>query len=413
MTSLLVLGVKSSIFSLPNIRFAFLRKLAYSAFMPITAHDYRTPGQLIRALLEERSWSIRTLAIVLQVGETSMSRVVADKQPVTVEMALAMSDVFGVPAERFLELQQSYDLAKARIASIPNPGLETRARLFGGLPVAEMIKRGWLKADDMKDVPKVEMALAKFFGVTSPQEIEILPHAAKKTHVNVPTSPAQLAWLYRVREIAADMLAGRYSPHSVQAAIPKLKALLGAPEEARKVPRILAECGIRFVIVETLPTANIDGVCFWLNDASPVIGMSLRHDRIDNFWFVLRHELEHVIQLHGRAAAMVDAELEGDRAGVGIGISEEERIANRVAADFCVPTDQIDGFIRRKAPFFPERDVLGFARTLGVHPGLIAGQLQHRTKRFELFRSHLVKIRQFVLPGAMSDGWGNVAPIGN
>ena len=90
-----------------------------------------------------------------------------------------------------------------------------------------------------------------------------------------------------------------------------------SPEAAGKVPRILTESGIRFVIVEALSSSKIDGVCFWLDDFSPVIGLTLRFDRIDNFWFVLRHELEHVIQRHGRSAAMFDAELEGDRAGTG------------------------------------------------------------------------------------------------
>ena len=163
--------------------------------------------------------------------------------------------------------------------------------------------------------PRLMAALAKFFGVASPDEIEILPHAAKKTMVAGEVTPVQLAWLYRVKEIASEMLVARYSPKGVRAAIPNLSALLGAREEARKAPRILAESGIRFVIVESLSSAKIDGVCFWLNSTSPVIGMSLRYDRIDNFWFVLRHELEHVLRLHGRSAMVLDAELEGDKAG--------------------------------------------------------------------------------------------------
>ena len=139
---------------------------------------------------------------------------------------------------------------------------------------------------------------------------------------------------------------------------------LSAPEEARKVPRILAECGIRYVIVESLTSAKIDGVCFWLNDHSPVIGMSLRHDRIDNFWFVLRHEIEHVLRQHGQiqAAIMLDAELEGEKAGTGSSISEEERVANEAAANFCVPQQSLKSFIARKSPFFNERDILGFAK---------------------------------------------------
>jgi len=374
--------------------------------------DYRTPGQLIQTLLDSRGWTQRVLAIILGVDETGLNKIVAGKRPVDAEMALMLGDTFSVAAERFLELQKSFDLAKARIVSRPNPGRATRAHLFGDLPIGEMIKRGWLDADDIRNVPKVEAALTKFFGVNVPDEIEILPNAAKKTNVATPATPAQLAWIYRVREIASEMLVGRYSPSAVHHAVKRLSALLSAPEEARKVPRILAESGIRYVIVESLVSAKIDGVCFWLNDASPVIGMSLRHDRIDNFWFVLRHELEHVLRLHGRTAAMMDAELEGERAGIGANISDEERIANEASANFCVPRQAMDGFIARKQPFFAERDILGFARTLQIHPGIVAGQLQHRTARYDRFRNHLVKIRSAVAPSAIVDGWGDIAPVG-
>jgi HTH-type transcriptional regulator/antitoxin HigA len=222
----------------------------------------------------------------------------------------------------------------------------------------------------------------------------------------------QLAWLYRVKAIASEMLVARYSPETVRTAIKRLSNLLAAAEEIRKVPRILTESGIRYVIVESLPSAKIDGVCFWLNGTSPVIGMSLRHDRIDNFWFVLRHELEHMIQLHGRENPIPEIELEGEKAGTGPGITQEERVANEAAADFCVPTKMMDAFIARKSPFFAERDILGFARTINVHPGLIAGQLRRRTGRYDRFRHHLVKIRSIIAPSAIVDGWGDVAPVG-
>jgi HTH-type transcriptional regulator/antitoxin HigA len=298
------------------------------------------------------------------------------------------------------------------IVTKPDPGRANRALLFGDLPVPEMIKRGWLDVDSVMDVSRVEAALTKFFKVETLDEIEILPHAAKKTDVCAPATPAQLAWLYRVREIASEMLVARYSSDAAHFAVAALKDLRGSAEEARKVPRILAESGIRFVIVETLKSAKIDGVCFWLDEVSPVIGMTLRFDRIDNFWFVLRHEMEHVLQGHGKMAAMLDSELEGAKASTGDDIPKEEQVANRAAADFCVPQGMMEKFIARKAPVFAERDILGFARTLNVHPGLVAGQLQRRTARYDRFRSHLVGIRSFVSPSAVVDGWGDVAQVG-
>lgn len=110
-----------------------------------------------------------------------------------------------------------------------------------------------------------------------------------------------------------------------------------------------------------MKSAKIDGVSFWLDHESPVIGMSLRYDRIDNFWFVLRHECEHILQHHGRdeATMMLDVELEQSRDNV----SEEERVADLAAANYGVSQEMLKRFIDRKAPYFREADLLGFART--------------------------------------------------
>lgn len=373
----------------------------------IDASQFKAPGQLIQALLDERDWSQRVLAVVLNASETGINKIITGKQPLTAEMALSLAVIFNIRAETFLELQKKYELAQARLLSLDDPALSNRAHLFGSLPISDMVKRGWLAVNDLKDFSKVESEISKFFGVNTLTEIEIFPHAAKKTNVSREATPVQLAWLYRVKEIASEMLVARYSNEAVREAIPKLKELLASPVAIRKVPRILAECGIRYLIVESLPGSKIDGVCFWLNDTSPVIGMSLQRDRIDNFWFVLRHEMEHVIQLHGKSLVMLDAELEGDSAGTGPNVTDEERVANQAAADFCVPKRSIESFIARKGPLFYERDIIGFANTLHIHPGLVAGQLQHRTNRYDRFRDHLVKIRAFIAPSAMVDGWGD------
>lgn len=371
---------------------------------------HKTPGQLIEALLEERRWTKRALAIVLNVSDAVVTRITKDRQPVDARLALILEEIFNIPASRFLSLQQSFDLAQARITARPDPSRATRATLFGDLPVADMIKRGWLSAQNTRDVDAIEIGLRRFFGVNRLEDIEILPHAARKTAVNVPPTPAQMAWLYRVKKIADDLLVRPFSEPALENAISQLRRLTIAPEEARHVPKILADAGVRFVIVETLPGAKIDGVCFWLRDNAPVIGLSIRFDRIDNFWFVLRHELEHVRLGHGRTEMILDAELVGERAGTGESIAEEERAANDAAQNFCVPRDKLQAFIDRKAPFFSERDLIGFSRVLKVHPGLVAGQLQYKMQQYDRFRKHLVAIREHVAPGSPVDGWGDVYP---
>lgn len=375
------------------------------------SEEFRTPGQLLKALLEQRGWTQGVLSMVIGVDQAVLSKVANDKRPLDAPLALLLGETFDVAPERFLHLQLGYELAKARIEARPDPRRARRAKLLGELPVPEMIKRGWLEVEDAKNIVQVEAALAAFFGANDVDQIDVVPHAAKKTHAADDVTPAQLAWLYRVRQIAEGMVVPRYSTAAMHDAMVKLRTLLAAPEEARQAPRILAEAGVRLVVVESLTGAKIDGACFWLDDRRPVIGMTMRQDRIDNFWFVLRHECEHVLRGDGRATVAFDAELERDRAGTGMQLAEQERLANSAAAEFCVPQKTLKAFVARKAPLFTERDVLALAKMLQIHPGLIAGQLQHATSRYERFRHHLVRVRDAVLPNVMHDGWGDVAPV--
>lgn len=370
--------------------------------------EYKTPGQLIAALLKERRWSNRVLALVLGVKDPVVSKMVSGKRPVDAGMAVLLEEVFGVPAERFANLQSSYDLAKARIEVQPDPKRSTRAQIYGELPVPEMVRRGWIDIEDLRNPDLLETELCRFFRVNRIEDAGVFAFAAKQTEASKDATPAQLAWLHRVKMIASEMLIGAYSPQSVDAAISKIKTLRSHPEHMERVPRILAEAGIRFVIVESLPGGKIDGVCFWLDERSPVIGMTLRFDRIDNFLFVLRHELEHVRRRDGLASPVLDVEIDGRTDDA---IEVEEREANAAAQEFCVPKKMMDAFIARKAPYFSERDLIGFARVLKVHPGLVAGQLQRRTGQYNKFRNHLSKVREFVVPAAEVDGWGDIHPI--
>src|SRR5262245_39849085 len=129
--------------------------------------DYRTPGQYIAALLEARGWSQRVLAIILNVNDSAINRLLTGKSSVDAQMAIALGELFGVTPERFLDLQSAYDLAKARVVMRPDPDRITRAFLFGDLPVGEMIKRGWIRAKDVRDTKVVADELARFFKAAS------------------------------------------------------------------------------------------------------------------------------------------------------------------------------------------------------------------------------------------------------
>jgi HTH-type transcriptional regulator / antitoxin HigA len=355
------------------------------------------PGHYIKEEMEARGWSQRDLAFILGTSEQAINPILNSKRGISPEMAKALGEAFDVPAEFFANLQQAYDLAQART---PDASVGVRRNMQSVYPVREMIKRGWL---EQADANMLQVQLTRFFEKETPEEI--FAHAAKRTGEEI--SPAQCAWLYRVRQIARSISVPDYSEKKLRSAIANdFPSLLFAPDEVRQVPRILTECGVKYVVVEKLPNVKIDGVCFWL-DGSPVIGMSLQHDRIDNFWFVLRHECEHVLEKHGQEKEMIDIDLDA----TAISISEEERIANEAASNFCTPSEKLDAWLRRKNPYYYERDVLAFSRIVERHPGIVVGQIRRKLNRYDYLTRYLVKIRHFVLPVSMADGWGQTVPV--
>jgi HTH-type transcriptional regulator / antitoxin HigA len=255
--------------------------------------DVPHPGEFVREELEARGWSQRDLAYILGVPEQAINLITSGKRGLSPEMAKQLGTAFDVSADYFANLQKAYEMVNARA---PDPAIARRAALQAAFPVREMIRRGWL-ADS--DVGMLETQVMRFFRRNSLADVPYMAHAAKKTDYSE-TTPLQLAWLFRVRQLAGEMVVPAFSAKKLSAVAEDLPRFMLDPEEVRHIPRLLADCGVRFVVVETLPKANIDGVCFWIDDKLPVIGMTTRHDRIDNFWFVLRHEIEHVLNGDGR-----------------------------------------------------------------------------------------------------------------
>src|SRR5262245_46537657 len=193
-----------------------------------------------------------------------------------------------------------------------------------------------------------------------------------------------------------------------QAALQALSVLKDDSEEIRRIPRVLSEAGIRFLIVAPLPHSRIDGACFWLSENEPVVVISFRYDRIDWFWHTLMHELGHVAKGDGKRAATVDVQLVGNDA-IGDDKPEIEKKADAFAVAFLVNQEELTDFIER-TPVFSRLKIVGFAKRIGVNPGIVVGQLQHRGLiPYTNFRPLLTTVRNLITGNALTDGWSAAA----
>ena len=365
------------------------------------AAEIFSPGDFLLEELEARGWTQVELAEILGRPTTLVSGIITGKRQITPDTAIQLGDALGTGPELWMNLESQFQLSKVK----PSTNLVARkAKLYEKFPVREMIKRGWIEASESIEV--LEQQFLKFFGIPDLDTTPVFSHAAKKSNAIDEITAKQLAWLFRAKILASSQVTKKYNPDALKNALPKLSALLSAPEETRHVSKILTGCGVKYVIVEPFSGSKIDGACFWLDNTQPVIALSLRLDRIDNFWFVLRHEIEHVIQGHGKDIGYIlDSDSEVQDINV---IAEEEKIANMAADDFCVPKSELDNFYARVYPLFSEHKVKMFAQRLGIHMGIVVGQLQKKLDRYDYLRGkgYQEKIRNHATIGALTDGWG-------
>lgn len=356
------------------------------------------PGEFLKDELEARGWSQVEFADIIDKDTRLISEVISGKRAITPETAIAIGTALGTGPEVWMNLEGQFQLSKVRPAE---DSIARKAVLHGRFPVREMAKRGWIEST--KNVDILEAQLLKFFGMTEINDVPALAHAAKKTTYAGDVSIHQLAWLQRARNIALGAAClGKFSNSALEQAFQELKTHLEFAEGVRQVSPVLSAAGVRVVVVESFPGSKIDGACFWLDKSSPVVALSLRFDRVDNFWHTVFHELDHVKNKEGMDVAVVDSDIMNDDDKPDIEIR-----ANQVAAEQLISKAELDGFIVRVNPMFSEEKILGFAKRIRVHPGIVVGQLQNAGLiHWKFHRKHLEKIRELVTGSLITDGFG-------
>jgi HTH-type transcriptional regulator/antitoxin HigA len=374
----------------------------------ITVAQAFPPGDFIKEELEARGWSQRSLAEIMGRQASVISAIVNGKRAISLDVATELSSAFGTSVDYWMNLEKYY---QQFIRNRPDDSIGRRARLFQLAPVKEMAKRNWIEPSS--DWSVIEKQVCDFLEIPSlDQEPKTFAHAAKKSSPEEPATPAQAAWLRRAKKLARAIQSASFSEASFADVLRSIKRLMQNPEDVRQVPKVLAQAGIRFLIVENIAHAKMDGACFWLNNKEPVIAMGVRYDRIDNFWYVLTHELGHVGHRHGVDGNPVwDANLVGEDATPFDQKSEMEKLADIFAQANLIDQAAMEHWIARTSPLYSKAKILAFARMNHVHPAIVLGQLQYRKEvDWSHSREMLIKIRHLITPVALTDGFGHVLP---
>lgn len=363
--------------------------------------DSLSPGEVLENMMKDRGWTQVDLARILGKAQPSISQLITNGTSITPETAWALSEAFGNDPAFWMEVEGRYRLSKV---AAPDSAVKERARLYGIAPIKSMEKRGWIRKTS--DLRALARELQRFFGTKDLESIPDVCGCTKKTASVTPLTSEQRAWCFRVKTLACSLRARKFTEAEFEKGITELRKLAAWPQETRKVPRVLAEMGIRFIVVEPLPRTRIDGATLWVGDYSPVVAVSVRYDRIDSFWHTLGHELSHVRHHDG---LQMDTDIVGENRPSPAEMGAIERRADGEAASFILDENELKDFIVRVGPLYSRARINQFANRIRIHPGIIVGQLQYRGElSYAQLRDTLVKVREAVTSESLTDGWGHM-----
>jgi HTH-type transcriptional regulator/antitoxin HigA len=331
------------------------------------------PSILIRARIA-KGLSQRQLADAIGLKEQQIQRYEAEEYASAnlhrlAEVAKALGLNISEVAEFRATSQRPVKVDKADLA-------------WDQFPIKEMFRRNWFKESPGSleaAVANAEELVRDFVKDSIDSPVQAFARQRVRSGGKVDWY-ALLAWQCRIIALAKkEKITNKYNQKTITDEwLTKLVHLSLKKDGPKMAIEYLRHSEIRVVIESHLPNTHLDGAAFLLSDGSPVIGMTLRYDRIDNFWFVLFHELIHIMKhLHKEDIESIFDDLDIDAEGI-------EQEADEEAGEVLVPEDKWNTALARYLR--SEDSVKDFAQELHIHPAIVAGRIRKEANDYIILK---------------------------
>jgi HTH-type transcriptional regulator/antitoxin HigA len=308
-----------------------------------------------------------------------VSEILSGKRQLTLDMVRALSTGLGIPAKVLIQ----------------KPAETAKSSNWDTALVKVMAQRGYFGGMTLRSHTKGELieGFLGSFGGMQPAALyrKTIFRIAPRTDKN-----ALLAWRLRVLQKAADVkVAAEYRMTATPTFLQEVVRLSSDAEGPLRAVTHLAAHGIKLVIEPHLPKTHLDGATLLSDKAHPIIGLTLRHDRPDNFWFTLMHELAHVALHYGSGVeTFYDEELQADST---LEIDSAERDADTLAEEAILPNSKWEISAAKYTPSPMAAESL--ARELGIQTAVIAGMIRFKHQNYyylnRLVNDKTLSVRKF------------------
>jgi plasmid maintenance system antidote protein VapI/Zn-dependent peptidase ImmA (M78 family) len=337
------------------------------------SHEFRpdwasAPGDTIADILAERDLSVAGFAQRMGQTPEHARELLQGRATITIRIARLLEQVLGACVEFWMsrDFQYRQDIARVHIAD---------EEWLTELPVGDMIKFGWLRP--VPHPSEETAACLRFFDVPSVPAwrqayARVQEIVAFRTSPSFDSRPAAVAAWLRQGEIEGKAVeCSPWDPKRFEKSLLAIRSLTRKKDPSRFIPELRKLCaagGVALAIVRAPNGCRASGATRFLSRNKALLLLSFRYLSDDQFWFTFFHEAGHLF-LHGDRDLFIE--------GVDAPLTTEEREANDFAAHALVPPEFQDALLSLHAN---GREVIRFARRLGVSPGIVVGQLQHHGK---------------------------------
>ena len=330
--------------------------------------DLPDPIEAIKFRMDQQGLTRKDLEAYIGT-QSKVSEVLNRKRPLSLAMIRALHDGLGIPAEVLLQE--------------PGKELEECEYNYRDYPFNEMYRDGYFHPFNgtLAQANEYSEELLRLLFANSQNTTQRRIYC-RNSDQQV-DEKALAAWQARVLNLAIDQDLPAYAHEKITTEFMREVVRLSYFSKGPLLAiEYLNKRGIHVIVQAHLPHTYLDGACFKSPSGRPIIGITLRHDRLDHFWFTLLHELAHInLHLGNHDLAFFD----DTEDKVTHSAAPEEIEANDLTADSLIPNEMWEQ--EKKGLLNTNRvtKIKEFADTLEISPAIVAGRMRWEKDDYTIF----------------------------
>ncbi|KHK00543.1 hypothetical protein [Desulfovibrio sp. TomC] len=327
-----------------------------------------TPLEIIRCVMTNRRLNPKDMQPFLG-SRSQVSSVLSEKRPLTLSMIRALNRHLGIPLELLIGEDETTSNSSISIDWTRYPTKEVAAALrIAG------------KFDYKNDAQEIMAEACRMAGVACDKTLAACLRQGNRLSAKADTYATQ-AWLLCAKARARNAIPGT-DFNQAEITTEFLRNIVqksALPDGIDQALEVLRTKGIGHIYLSHFRRTYLDGAVFFV-DGKPIIAQTCRYDRLDNFWFVLLHELAHLAC--GHLAEEDDYYLDD----LDIEFTGQESEADAVALEAAIPGTEMGHTAFKSARI---ASIKSLARKLHIHDAIVAGRVRHDQKNYRILAQHV------------------------